>query len=55
MTVTGTIAEKDFFEEVLEDTRDIPATISDTADKASKTVSTGRAGTNNISDTGEEC
>jgi len=39
MTVTGTIA----------------ATISDTADKASKTVSTGRAGTNNISDTGEEC
>ena len=55
MTVTGTIAEKDFFEEVLEDARDIPATISDTADKASKTVSTGRAGTNNISDTGEEC
>ena len=55
MTVTGTIAEKDFFEKVLEDARNLPATISDTADQASKAVSTGRAGTNNISDTGEEC
>merc|ERR1712179_239920 len=38
VTVTSTVAGEDFSEEGLEDAEDIPATISDTANKAGKAV-----------------